>query len=597
MKDHKLNMSKEGRISQNAVYWIRRAVDLIIPPVGNKHHIPYKGGRCVPTHSSCFQRTKARGGNHREVVIEREGLAAFPGLMDNFSKEQFKKCSINRRSHQVIYHSLPEPGKYRIITKGPANLYTGVRPFQRFILNCWKRSRFGTMSPDFEHQYHERMFRDPDLEGSPDDGESYCSADYDAATDKLKMQATQVCIDRILANLGWSFLHPQYAELYMCVKECLAPAIIWYPDGEILRQKGGQLMGNPLSFPLLCIINLSCYMRLRRFPEKENWRYMRTRMFVNGDDIVFRGSEEDFRLFKEFAGDVGLVINTSKTYIHKKYYLLNSVLGIKGSTVGYYNRALALGHRVKSEPLRLISQARLVQAQLLEGNPPEFQKKLMSIFYRTLRTKMGQIIPNTKYHPSYFLPKRFGGLGLQELSGKQFYLTNRQRAVATYLLQNPHEAYFMEKAGNEFQTCKKALELFKRLGPPTRLIRNEKLAEFLLIGPNDYTVIDEKKREQLLLRCLSTFAWSKESCVDVPHTLRVHKKLPEKMLGSAMSSRDILSLTTDYVEVIDRCVPQKRARNATFKNNTIQELLNRPCQKELMAKVRTTLDLVVPGEE
>jgi hypothetical protein len=430
------------------------------------------------------------------------------------------------------------------------------------------------------------MFFSKDFEGSPDDGESYCSADYDAATDKLKMAATQVCISRILENLGWSKLHPKYAELYCCVKECLSPAIIWYPDGEIIRQRGGQLMGNPLSFPLLCMINLSCYMRLRRFPERENYRYLKTRLFVNGDDIVFRGSEADFDLFKQYAGDVGLVINTSKTYIHKKYYLLNSVLGIKGSTVGYYNRALALGHRVKSEPLRLISQARLVQAKLLEGNPPEFQKKLMTIFYRTLREKMKKIIPNTRDHPAYFLPKRFGGLGLRELSGKQFYLTNRQRSVATYLLQNPHEAYFLEKAGDEFNTCKKALELFKRLSPPTTLIRTEELAEFLLKGRDDLMVIDSKARESLLLRCLSTFAWSKERTTNVPHTLRIHKKLPDKMLGSAMKSHKILALINDYAEVIDCHVPSSRAKNVTLNNYTIEELLNRPCQKELMAKVR-----------
>jgi len=81
------------------------------------------------------------------------------------------------------------------------------------------------------------------------------------------------------------------------------------------RQQRGQLMGNLLSFPLLCLVNFLAFKFVirRKVPLK-----------VNGDDIVFRASPEEAELWKKKVGESGLTLSPGKTMVHKRFFSLNS---------------------------------------------------------------------------------------------------------------------------------------------------------------------------------------------------------------------------------------------------------------------------------
>jgi hypothetical protein len=92
----------------------------------------------------------------------------------------------------------------------------------------------------------------------------------------------------------------------------------------VVRQNTGQLMGSPLSFPLLCAINFICYwlsieeytgaiIKLEECPVR-----------VNGDDIIFRSNTEHYAIWKRYISEVGFTLSLGKNYIHSTILTINS---------------------------------------------------------------------------------------------------------------------------------------------------------------------------------------------------------------------------------------------------------------------------------
>jgi hypothetical protein len=86
---------------------------------------------------------------------------------------------------------------------------------------------------------------------------------------------------------------------------------------ELWVQQRGQLMGQLVSFPLLCLVNYITFrysFRGRRVPPVR----------VNGDDIVFRATPAEFAQWERDVAKGGLVLSRGKTLIHSRGFTLNS---------------------------------------------------------------------------------------------------------------------------------------------------------------------------------------------------------------------------------------------------------------------------------
>jgi len=75
-------------------------------------------------------------------------------------------------------------------------------------------------------------------------------------------------------------------------------AKLWYEDCSVpFEQVGGQLMGSLLSFPLLCLQNYIAFRWV--FPASVPVK-------INGDDIVFRSTLDQFDRWSAVVGQLGL---------------------------------------------------------------------------------------------------------------------------------------------------------------------------------------------------------------------------------------------------------------------------------------------------
>lgn len=145
---------------------------------------------------------------------------------------------------------------------------------------------------------------------TPVEGEVFVSGDYSSATDNIHLDVYQTVLSAILKSGSFSPLFVDGAMRHS-VSEIFSGNIT-------VTQRRGQLMGNFLSFPILCIINYLCFRYATRgshYPVK-----------VNGDDIVFRAPESVKENWAKVVAQAGLVVHPGKTGVSPRFFSLNSTL-------------------------------------------------------------------------------------------------------------------------------------------------------------------------------------------------------------------------------------------------------------------------------
>jgi len=469
--------------TSEAIDWVYKAVDLIIP-FGTK----FCPGSCVPTYGASYQSSRKHGGNHGFCSIEQEIPLGQLGLSEKYNLEQQSKCYVNAYlgSEKLVaeFQAIPEPGKFRVITKGDTNSYTALRPLQKFLLRRWKGFVMNTMSADFEDRLHKRMTAEDAPKGTKYEEymhlyTHFCSGDYSDATDAMHRDATKACIDRILFNLDYPASHVLAGskrnisgnEMRIMLEDLCEsitdPHIVYELGDTPGKTCRGQLMGHPISFPLLCLINLSTFMRTFGY---ETIREIRAHpSFINGDDILFKGDILSYERWRANSGEVGLVVNEVKTYFHKKYYLINSILGKGGKTVEYLNTAVAHGVSISGEPIRSLQGASQIWNML--NSYHHGKEKLCSSYVRSLSRKIPKLkIRGSPYSPAFFVSKELGGLGLTP--NRPVKLHTNQRKVATYLWEHPGPL-ISERIGALPTSCVDAMRKFNRIKPSTVRILEE----------------------------------------------------------------------------------------------------------------------------
>jgi hypothetical protein len=138
--------------------------------------------------------------------------------------------------------------------------------------------------------------------------EFFCSGDYESATDNLNSHVQKFILRKVLEqceHVPVGIIELAMNTLSMELKHGV----------RIVSQTRGQLMGNLLSFPLLCLVNFLAfkYVIRRRVPLR-----------VNGDDIVFRASQVEIEKWFKEVGRAGLTLSSGKTLVEKRFFSLNS---------------------------------------------------------------------------------------------------------------------------------------------------------------------------------------------------------------------------------------------------------------------------------
>jgi len=217
-----------------------------------------------------------------------------------------------------------EPLKVRTITAGDATKYYLAKIFQKDLwkimkeIPCFNLIGKSVMEEDIEFLKEHCLFKDfDDLH--------WDSTDYKSATDRIAPRLQKGLLRGLIHNFDF-----RIQKLLHLVN---GPHMIHYPvvtvNGkkksiESMKQENGQLMGNPISFLLLCLANLGLYLYTVRHmpaPLKEKLNSVK----INGDDKLYRAPRDFCEYSLNFGKSIGLENSVGKSYIHRSYANINSV--------------------------------------------------------------------------------------------------------------------------------------------------------------------------------------------------------------------------------------------------------------------------------
>jgi len=361
-----------------------------------------------------------------------------------------------------------EPLKVRTISKGPPFTYYRAITLQKEMWSVihdfavFQYIGHPIVESDFARTFRPLRY-----------GEKYISGDYKASTDNINPEYTKLVWKILSKNIRLqSGRYLIDDELYELGERCLTGHRMNYPDdlgfydrtGETgVNQAWGQLMGSPMSFPILNLINyIGTCVALNWDPLDPN--PCRT----NGDDIGFICAEKDYKKWCYVMSCVGLERSIGKNYVSEDFLILNSELRyaprsqeetfyIEGDNGheecfwgptewtyrGFFNQGLFWGVNHKGifagERQWLVwPELGPIVKQLLRGIPEKRAVQFYEMYRIAHHYEFSKIPSGCSYH----LPLELGGAGLpygdpneRELTTATVMFLNHERRLKRPLLK------------------------------------------------------------------------------------------------------------------------------------------------------------------
>lgn len=299
-------------------------------------------------------------------------------------------------------------------------------------------------------------------------GYGWVSGDYSAATDKLSSRASKVMLDGLLHNVALGSLAQEGVSVPVLrrrIETSLLSAELdysrtleafkgkSYAPKELLdsislppltQQRNGQLMGNILSFPILCLVNITGYLvaHLDLDPEDMDEHELAIRqkveralergyfaageldslpLLVNGDDILFQARPALYEAWLRVVKELGLVPSLGKNYYSDEFFTVNSELY---TADGYTSRPW--WGAFETELVRLRNELKFETGEdVLTADLRSILPKMQHFLRETVKPKAWPVA-NKEWlchlHSSgilepykglnWFLPTTLGGMGL-----------------------------------------------------------------------------------------------------------------------------------------------------------------------------------------
>jgi hypothetical protein len=147
-------------------------------------------------------------------------------------------------------------------------------------------------------------------------GEVFVSGDYESATDNIPSTYSRAVLRLILARCRHVPVWIRDAAV-----DSLTGFTSWF--GNEVEQLTGQMMGNYLSFPLLCLVNFVTF--VFGVGRDEAYRISNSGLLkINGDDILFRATMSVYRRWASGCQAGGFTLSKGKTLTHSRFASINS---------------------------------------------------------------------------------------------------------------------------------------------------------------------------------------------------------------------------------------------------------------------------------
>jgi hypothetical protein len=227
------------------------------------------------------------------------------------SRSAFVESCLDKYRKQVPTVSLskaviaPCAGKDRIVTVNSVDM-TRLSPYHTILYNHISKENWCLRGEATTRKFSSFLERE---------GELLVSGDYESATDNLNQDVACHIMGLINRRCTRVPLHIRDGA-----SRTFKPTIS--VEGRYYEVKRGQLMGNAMCFPLLCLQNYLAFKYLipRQVPVK-----------INGDDIVFRSTPSEYQTWKDGVQHCGLTLSEGKTMVDKRNFSLNSTFFVAGT--------------------------------------------------------------------------------------------------------------------------------------------------------------------------------------------------------------------------------------------------------------------------
>jgi hypothetical protein len=309
---------------------------------------------------------------------------------------------------------------------------------------------------------------------SPSGG--FASGDFSAATDNVKIQLTKLCFEKILLRLcAQNNVSGDEISTY---REVLYEHMIHYPTdyGEVslepVLQKNGQLMGSVLSFFILCLINFCTYWHA---VEPQVTRYQDLTVLINGDDILFRCTPQQYNNWLNNLPYAGLTPSPGKNFYSESYCTVNSLLfhvnddRKEVTYIPFYNVGMLIGQsKVAKVSDTGYKPIQYLFPEILEGslNPLDSLKRYL---YYNKKVLKECAVSDDGYALNYMLPRELGGIGIN-CPGVKYITTDEWKSMSKddctdsfYCIVNRRQMQFALHA-HKYWTSPYVKPLFKPAG-------------------------------------------------------------------------------------------------------------------------------------
>jgi len=225
-------------------------------------------------------------------------------------------------SNEVVPTALPEPLKVRMITTG--------KPVRYYLLSLWQSYFWKVIGDNPVFALTKQSIDDDEnfvksrFEAFPEVHKLFVSADYSAATDNLDPQFSIAIVDALFETHS---IDPFWRQVLV---DGLTGATVNCRRAGTYQQSWGQLMGSPISFPFLCIVNAAIFRLAIEQAERNcgNYNYRirlkRCPLLVNGDDAVCQMTPLAYRYWKYFVPKTGLIPSIGKNFVSTDFFVINS---------------------------------------------------------------------------------------------------------------------------------------------------------------------------------------------------------------------------------------------------------------------------------
>jgi hypothetical protein len=288
--DYLAKLGREPTVNHQFIYTVRATVPMMFPVGWDANYSKYQEKVRV-SRGSCRERSRGNGG-------------ARSAAAELFTYDSFLETVLNGHELDPVRKvtQIERDGKIRLVTVASL-LQTQLLPLHLMIhdhlsKNKWLLREDAKTSALREFQVKE--------------GEIFVSGDYESATDNFSSAHSREILEGILFHA-----HNVPDRIKNAALSSLTGKLD--SDGVLFDQLTGQLMGNYLSFPLLCLTNFLTLVhalgweRVQSLPLK-----------INGDDIVFRCTPGEADKWASCVSESGLVLSQGKTLRHWRFFSINS---------------------------------------------------------------------------------------------------------------------------------------------------------------------------------------------------------------------------------------------------------------------------------